>query len=76
MSNYNICDLDTFKEKLGNAVKKKRLEQNLSLDELSEKSESNKSYIWSIENGLANPTVYKLHMLANALGTDVSSLLV
>ncbi len=69
-------ELEQFKEKLGKAVREQRMKQQLSIDDVADRSKTCKSYIWSVENGLANPTISKMDKIARALGTDVSSLLV
>ena len=37
-------------EKIGSKIRALRLEKKLTLDQLAEKSDSSKSYLWELEN--------------------------
>ncbi|MCU0973923.1 MAG: helix-turn-helix domain-containing protein [Burkholderiales bacterium] len=54
-------------------LRKLRAKKGLSLQQLADKVESTKSYIWELESGKrTNPTVDLLARLANELGTTVA----
>ena len=55
---------------LGLKIRKLRKEQRLTLDELAERTDSSKSYIWELENSdVARPSAEKLQRIADALKT-------
>lgn len=61
--------------KLGDRIKIMRLNQKRTLQEIAEASELSRSMISKIENNKAIPSVAALVKVAQALGTNISSLL-
>lgn len=60
----------------GDKLKELRKQQKLSLGELADRSEVNKGYLWSLENGRQkNPGILKAMQIADALGVDLNFLL-
>ena len=59
----------------GKAVRKLRLEQGLSQQQLADACGLDLSYIGQIERGLRNPTLGVMHGIAKVLKTKVSDLL-
>lgn len=62
-------------KKLGENLKKLRLEKKLSQGDLAKKLEVDRAYISNIENGRMNPTLSTLEKIAKALGISSSDLL-
>lgn len=61
---------------LGEKIRAERKRQKLTLDDLAEKTESSKSYIWGLENGPAvRPSADKILKIATALNVSVDFLL-
>lgn len=61
---------------LGDKIRKLRKGLGLTLDELAQKTESSKGYIWELENrNTRNPSVEKLLKIAEVLETTTSYLL-
>lgn len=57
---------------IGSKIKMLRHEKAYTLDELAEKAESSKSYIWELENrNPPRPSAEKLAKIANALGVTL-----
>jgi len=54
---------------LGRNVRTKRIEAELTQEQLSERSGFSQQYISDMERGLRNPTIVSLYELAQALGT-------
>jgi len=52
-------------------LKRFRKDAGLTLDELATSSRLSKSYIWSAEQGIHNPTLTTAYALANVLGKTV-----
>lgn len=59
---------------VGLNVLKIRRERNLSQEELSFRSGLTRAYLSGLEAGRRNPTIVSLGKLADALGTDIESL--
>lgn len=61
---------------LGEKIRRLRLLKKLTLDELAERTESSKSYIWELENkNPPRPSAEKLLKISNELKTTVDYLL-
>lgn len=59
----------------GRAVKERRLELNLSQEELAELCKLHRTYIGSIERGLRNVSLINIIAISRALSTTPSDLL-
>lgn len=64
-----------FNKKLGNFVKKKRLEKGLSQADLAEKLGNNFQNISRIERGEISPTLYWCTLLADAFELTLTELI-
>jgi len=62
-------------EKVGQNIRKIRLEKGWTQELLSFEAEVNKNYISDLERGARNPTLKILEKIANALGVDIVDLL-
>lgn len=60
---------------LGLRLKKYRLQNNFSQEELAEKSSLHRTYIGSIERGERNISIINLYQLSSALEISISLLL-
>jgi len=61
---------------LGEKIRRLRKEKKLTLDQLAERTESSKSYIWELENkNPPRPSAEKLAKIARELGTTIEFLL-
>lgn len=61
---------------VGERIKKRREEKNLSLSELAKRVDISKGYLHSIENGnTQHPSAEILFNIANELGTTIADLL-
>lgn len=60
---------------LGVAVRKRRSELGVSQEELSFRSELDRTYISGVERGVRNPTIKSLWRISDALETQPSVLL-
>lgn len=62
---------------IGERIRLRREQANLSLSGLATKAEISKGYLWSLEKGetKARPSGKTLYAIANALGTTMSDLL-
>ncbi|MEN6618353.1 MAG: helix-turn-helix transcriptional regulator [Rikenellaceae bacterium] len=58
----------------GNTVRFYRKEQNLSQEQLAEKSGFHRTYIGQIERGERNPSLINIHKFALAFGIPISQL--
>jgi transcriptional regulator with XRE-family HTH domain len=63
------------RQKVGRNVKRLRVTQGWSQEELAERSGLHRTYISGVERGVRNPTVTVLGQLAAALGIAVAELL-
>jgi transcriptional regulator with XRE-family HTH domain len=61
---------------LGGAIKRVRLEQKMSQEELSLRAEVDLSYVGRVERGDNNVAILTLQKIATALDTPMSTLLV
>jgi len=66
---------DTYLKKIGTALKKRRIELNLTLVELEVRTGVNESTISKIEGGKKNITLLTLRKLAEGLESTPSDLL-
>ena len=66
--------MKSLNRKLGERLKKIRLEKGMSQGDIAKKLGVHRSYISGIERGIRNPTVKNVEKLADALGVDVSEL--
>lgn len=60
---------------LGEVVRKLRLQRNLTVRDLAEKTNLSYAYISQIENGKRTPTIETLDKLAKALGVTIQYLI-
>lgn len=61
---------------LGEKIRAERKKLKLTLDQLAEKTDSSKSYIWELENRpVVRPSADKISKIADALGVTVEFLL-
>lgn len=60
---------------LGRNVRTKRIEAELTQEQLSERSGFSQQYISDMERGLRNPTIVSLYELAQALETTPVALI-
>lgn len=60
---------------LGRNVRAKRIEAELTQEQLSERSGFSQQYISDMERGLRNPTIVSLYELAQALNTTPVALI-
>lgn len=60
---------------LGQSVRARREEVELSQDELAWRSETHRAYMGTIERGGQNITIFKLFQIARALGVKPSDIL-
>lgn len=58
----------------GQTVKKIRLENNLSQEELGERADLDRTYVSGIERGKRNVSLVNIARLAKALGVSISAL--
>lgn len=59
----------------GNAVRERRLELGMTLQEVADEVQCSKSYIWEIEKTTTNPSVFLAVKLALCLKTNVYGLM-
>ena len=62
-------------KKLGEQLRKIRVQKGMSQGDIAKKLGVHRSYISGIERGIRNPTVKNLERLADALGVDPRNLL-
>lgn len=62
-------------KKLGENLRKFRLEKSMSQGDLATALNVDRAYISNIENGRMNPTLLTLEKISNALGVSSSELL-
>lgn len=60
---------------LGEVIRKLRLQRNLTVRDLAEKTNLSYAYISQIENGKRTPTIETLDKLAKALGVTIQYLI-
>ncbi len=64
-----------IRRQLGRTVKRLRIAQGLSQEELGALAELHRTYVSGVERGIRNPTVAIVAKLAKALGVSASALL-
>lgn len=64
----------TLDKHLGNTLRHLRLENGLTIAEVSKRANVSRGMLSKIENGLTSPSLEKLEHLANALGVTLSRL--
>ena len=62
------------KQKLGDRIRKLRLEKRSSQENLAFESDIHRTYLSSIERGERNPSLKNIEAIANALGLTLSEL--
>lgn len=62
--------------KFGEKIKKERLKNNLTQEELAEKAGVHRTYVGMIERGEKNITLTNIHKIAQALDIKLNSLFV
>ena len=70
MKRQGSCLLARF----GQAVRKRRMELNLSQEALAERADLHRTYVADIERGVRNVSLRNIEKLARALDLSVSSL--
>ncbi|MFN7106865.1 MAG: helix-turn-helix domain-containing protein [Brevundimonas sp.] len=65
-----------LREIFGRNVRRARIAQGLSIEELALAADRSYSYVGEIERGLRNPTLQVVQAISTALGVPASSLLV
>lgn len=70
-----MAEKDIFSKSIGLRIRKERITQGLSQEELADLATVHRTYIGMIERGEKNITLHKLKKIANALNTTMSSLL-
>lgn len=66
--------MKNIKQKLGDRIRKLRLEKRLSQENLAFESSMHRTYLSSIERGERNPSLKNIEAIANALGVKLSDL--
>jgi len=66
--------MKNIKQKLGDRIRKLRLEKRLSQENLAFESNMHRTYLSSIERGERNPSLKNIEAIANALGVTLSEL--
>jgi len=76
---YTESSKAKIKDKLSILIGKKvcelRKSKNLSQENLGHLIDSNKQFIWKVENGKFNPTISTLYFLSKALKCNISELI-
>lgn len=67
--------MEKIRLNFGQRLRKKRLEKNLTQEELANLSGLHSTYIGQIERGLRNPSLINIYKLAKALKVTSSDLL-
>lgn len=62
------------KLRLGNAIRLRRKELEISIDELARRAEMNRRYINEVELGKRNIAIVNIEKLARTLGVPISAL--
>jgi transcriptional regulator with XRE-family HTH domain len=60
---------------LGSCIREKRIQKNLSQEELAARASLHRTYIGAIERGERNPTILALQRISNALDMTLVELL-
>jgi len=67
-----VVDKKLIAKNIGEALKKLRVNNNLSMQELATLAEIEKSQIYRIENGKVDVRISTLYLLADTLKVDVT----
>lgn len=67
--------MSLFRKRLGKAIRSKRVERGIGLIALAEMSVTDKGQLSKIERGLLDVTIYRLRLIARALGVPAHDLL-
>ncbi len=62
------------RRRVGANIKRLRLEQGLSQEELADRSGLHRTYLSSVERAVKNPTITVLARIADGLGTPLTTL--
>ena len=62
------------KQKLGDRIRKLRLEKRLSQEKLAFEANMHRTYLGGIERGERNPALKNIEAIASALGVSLSDL--
>lgn len=65
---------ETILVEFGKKIRKERLKQNLSQEDLAEKANLHRTYIGMIERGEKNITLINIEKISNALGISIAEL--
>ena len=63
-----------IKKQFGLAIKRRRLELNISQEELADRAQLHRTYIGDVERGSRNLSLENIQKVASGLGLKVSSL--
>jgi transcriptional regulator with XRE-family HTH domain len=72
---YRQIRMSEISSKIGNIIRKKRVEKDITQEMLALQCNIDRSYMGRIERGEVNLTVEKLYMIAKVLEVDVKQLL-
>ena len=64
-----------IRRRLGKAIQRIRIEQQLSQEELAFRARLHRTYISGVERGVRNPTITVVEKIAVALGVAVGELI-
>ena len=67
--------MSEISSKIGNIIRKKRVEKDITQEMLALQCNIDRSYMGRIERGEVNLTVEKLYMIAKVLEVDVKSVI-
>jgi transcriptional regulator with XRE-family HTH domain len=65
----NDTHFDTLRCELAQRIREARLEAGLSQDALALQAKVDRSYVFQLERGIANPSLLIPHRIATVLGT-------
>lgn len=68
---YRQIRMSEISSKIGNIIRKKRVEKDITQEMLALQCNIDRSYMGRIERGEVNLTVEKLYMIAKVLEVDV-----
>jgi len=71
----SITDMNKQSKKLGENMKRIRLEKDMTQGDICRKLEVDRAFISNIESGNTNPTLATITKIAGALGVSVDKLL-
>ena len=64
----------SVQKRFGLAIRRRRLQQGVSQEELAYRAGLHRTYVSDIERGVRNPSLVNVEKLAEALGTSLSDL--